>query len=104
MVLLAQLMMMVSSSAQHTSETMPRRLLLFLPDLFLLLSFWLILELLSGKKVRKHRGPGFRFFESISQMWGVYKDEGGIFDEISVNFTLLCPVSMIYYLMNATNF
>ena len=42
--------------------------------------------------------------DALPMMWGVYKDEGCIFDEISVNSTLLCPVSMIYYPMNATNF
>jgi hypothetical protein len=51
---------------------------------------------LNDERPAAKEAKGIKFPESISQKWLGYKEKTWIFDEISVNSTLLCPPAMVY--------
>ena len=50
-----------------------------------------------AKSLKKKARRSFQnYFGSISQKLEIYKAKRPLFDEISVNSTLLCPAAMVY--------
>ena len=55
-----------------------------------------------AKSLKKKACRGFQnYFGSISQNLEIYKEKRWLFDEISVNSTLLCPLGVVYCRMYA---
>jgi hypothetical protein len=54
------------------------------------------MELLSGERRDTLTDKGGEILASITQKRRGYKEKPWIFDEISVNSTLLCPPAMVY--------